>query len=411
MLNYLGRKFGLDAHYFVSNSFLIAANQSIAIIGSLVVTVVFAHHLSEELFGNYRYLITLASIFSVFSLNSIGQSILQTAAQGKTWFFLIGIRYSLISNLLCIAISMAAGLYYFINDNSLLALSCIAIALFQPLISTFFNIYSYLHGLSLYKESAGLQIFRVVCITVSSLLAIYLTQSVLILFIVYLIAQTVSGYIGYWYFKPHTIEKPDSVLTRKYLNFATHLSIQNAILAIAIRIDTLIVFQFLGGAALATYAIAQIVPDQLKSMVKNFSTLLFPKYVNYSSEKLLRSIPGRSLQLFVILVLITLCYILVAPFIIGWLLPKYETAILYTQLLALAIPASVLYIVQSAIKSQTNNVQLYYIQFSHATIKVLLVFVGIYYFSIWGAVGAYILSSYVELALYYGVYFSKPKQN
>ena len=100
-----------------------------------------------------------------------------------------------------------------------------------------------------------------------------------------------------------------------------------------------------------------------------------------------------------------------APFIIGWLLPKYVTAVIYTQFLSLAIPSSILFIVQSAIKSQTNNAQLYYIQFSHACIKILLVFVGIYFFGIWGAIGAYVLSSYVEVILYYSVYFIQAARN
>lgn len=196
-------------------------------------------------------------------------------------------------------------------------------------------------------------------------------------------------------------------IEKKYNQFAIHLSIQNGFLTIANRLDTLIVFQMLGATPLAIYAIAQIVPDQLKSMIKNFSTLLFPKYVHYSEEQLLRSIPLRSLQMFLLLVCVTTCYIVLAPYIITWLLPKYITAVFYTQLLALAVPASVFYIVQSAIKSQTNNKRLYSIQFTHAVIKILIVLLGIYYFNIWGAIGAYVISSYVEMSLYYGTYFWK----
>lgn len=409
-LDALERRFKIDAHYFVSNSFWVACNQAISITGSLLVTVAFAHYLTEELYGNYRYLVVLASLFAIVSLNSIGQSVLQTAAKGYLSYYAASLRLGLWSNLGTTAAALAVGSYYLYRENQLLGFGCLAIALLQPFISNYFTVFSLLAGQQKFRTVAVFQTIRIIIITVGSIGTILITRDVFTLFVAYLILQLGTNVAGHFLFKPKSHETtaptPPEV-EQKYNRFALHLSIQNGVLAAANRLDALIVFQFLGATALAMYSIALIVPDQLKSMVKNFSTLLFPKYVNYTPQQLIRSIPGRSLQLFIILLLLTTLYVVLAPIIIGTLLPKYESAIIYTQLLSLAIPSSVLYIVQSAIKSQTNNSQLYYIQFSHSCIKIILVFVGIYYFGIWGAVGAYIVSSYVELALYYGTYFGK----
>ncbi|MES2749647.1 MAG: oligosaccharide flippase family protein [Patescibacteria group bacterium] len=407
-INFIERRFGIDAHYFVSNSFWVACNQATTIAGSLMVTAVFAHLLSEELFGNYRYLVVLASLFSVVSLNSISQSVLQTSSQGYLGYYQSALKLGLLSNLGTTVAALLVGGYYLYQNNQLLGYCCLAIAILQPFISNYFTIFSLLAGQQKFRAVAIFQTIKVIIITLGSIISVLLTHNIFIVFVTYLALQLVTNIMAHLFFKPNPneIKKPISKeIEKKYNHFAFHLSVQNGILSAANRLDSIIVFQFLGATSLAIYSIALIVPDQFKSLVKNFSTLLFPKYVHYTSEQLVRSIPGRSFQLFVILLFLTGLYIISAPFIINWILPKYASAIIYTQLLSLAIPSSILYIVQSALKSQTNNTQLYYIQFSQAALKIIFVFVGIYFYGLWGAVAAYIISSYIEVALYYGVYF------
>ncbi len=401
-INLIERQFGIDAHYFVSNSFWVAATQIVTLGGSLLVTVLFAHFLNEELFGNYRYLIAIASIISVFSLNSIGQSILQTAAQGKLGFFKTGMRYSLASGILSAFLGIIAGIYYFINDNPLLASSCFLIAIVQPFISSYFNVFSLLSGQQRFQESAILQTVRVLAITVVSVGTILVTQNVFLLFLSYQIMQLTTNGLGYWYFKPKAVapELPPEE-TKKYLQFALHQSIQSAILNTAQRLDAIVVFQHLGATQLAIYSIALVIPDQMRGLIKNLSNLLFPKYVNYTPLQLRNSIPKRCFQLFLALTAISGLYIVIAPYVFTWIFPKYETAILYSQLLALAIPASVYYIIQSALKSETNSTALYYIQLSSATVRIILTLVLTYTFGIIGTITAFVASSYLELSFYF----------
>ncbi len=401
-INYIERQFGIDAHYFVSNSFWVAMTQVVTLGGSLLVTVLFAHLLSEELFGNYRYLIAIASIISVFSLNSIGQSILQTAAQGKLGFFKTGMRYSLASGILSALLGIIAGIYYFINDNPLLASSCFLIAIVQPIISSYFNVFSLLSGQQRFQESAILQTVRVLAITVVSVGTILVTQNVFLLFLSYQIMQLTTNGLGYWYFKPKAAapELPPEE-TKKYLHFAFHQSVQAAILNTAQRLDAIVVFQHLGATQLAFYSIALVIPDQIRGFIKNLSNLLFPKYVTYTPQQLRNSIPKRSIQLFFVLLTLSGLYIVIAPYLFALIFPKYITAILYSQILALAIPASIYYIIQSALKSETNSTALYYIQLSSATVRIILTLVLTYTFGIIGTITAFVASSYLELSFYF----------
>ncbi len=406
LLSQIEQKWRFDARYFVTNSVWITSNQIISIIGSLLVTVVLAHQLSEEVFGNYRYLVVLASLFSMFSLNSISQSITQTAALNFLDYYKHAFRLGLVSSFGTVLLALTVGIYYLYNGNQVLGLSSFTIAALQPFISNFFNVFSLLNGQQRYREASQFQSLRVIIITLLTVLTALLTTDVFLLFVSYMVSQFVTNLAGFIYFHPKQISTQiTDEVKNKYDKFAAHLSLQNLILNGAQRLDALIIFQLLGGAALAAYTIAQIIPDQLRSMVKNFSTLLFPKYVNYSEQQLKSSIPRRSIQLFLVLSGISLAYIVTAPVIINLLLPKYDDSIFFTQIMALAIPASILYVVQSAIKSEVNNKKLYIVQFSNALIKILIVFVSILLFGLWGAVIAYVLSGYIETLINYLVYF------
>ncbi len=386
----------------MTNGFWIGCNQVISLVGSLIVTAVFAHSLTEQSFGIYRYLVIIASFFSVLSLNSIGQSILQTTAQGKLGFFSTGMKYSFYSGFLSSLLALATSVYYFANDNFVLGIGCIFIAVFQGLITSYFNIFNFLNGQKRFKEAAGFQIIRVTIITIISLLTITFTQDLSILFFTYQAAQFITISVGYFYFKPSSDQPALSTEeTNKYISFGVHQSIQSAIINGAQRLDAIVVFQHLGAPQLAVYSIALVIPDQIRGFIKNLSNLLFPKYVNYTPAQLRSSIPKRSFQLFLILILITFSYIALAPIMFSLLFPKYITGVLYSQLLALAIPASVFYIIQSALKSETNSVALYYIQLSSAVVRIILTLVLTYTLGIVGTIIAFVASSYIELSFYF----------
>jgi O-antigen/teichoic acid export membrane protein len=370
------------------------------------VTVVLAHQLSEEVFGNYRYLVVLASLFSMFSLNSISQSITQTAALNYLDYYKHAFKIGLASSLGTVLIACAVSIYYLYNGNELLGFSSLLIAILQPFISNFFNVFALLNGQQRYRESSQFQSLRVVIITIITAASALLTTNVFLLFVSYLTSQFITNFFGFLYFQPKKVSSQiPADLRKKYDTFALHLSLQNLLLNGAQRLDALIIFQLLGGAPLAAYTIAQIIPDQLRSMVKNFSTLLFPKYVNYTPSQLRSSIPKRSMQLFFVLLLVSFVYILCAPLIIELLLPKYQDSVLYTQIMALSIPASVLYVVQSAIKSEINSKMLYFVHLSNALIKIIIVVICVVLFGLWGAVLAYVISGYIETLINYFVYF------
>lgn len=396
----LEKRLNFDARYFLRGGFWLTIGQFVIVLLGLLTTVAFAHVLDENEYGIYRYIIGLAVIFSTFSLTGLGQAILQTAA--KKWYgfynetFQINILYSLPIAFL----ALGGSIYYWINNNETLALGCLAIALIQPIINVFQFIPTFLQGAGRFKESTLVHTMKSIVSALISLVTLFLTQNIIWLIVAYLGGQAITNIISNLWYRPHShTPTPKDEFTR-YVAYAKHTSIRGLILNVAFRADNVIVFTQLGAVELAIYTIANVIPEQIKNTFKSLSTLLLPKYAAHSDfQRVRKSIPIRSFQFFLLLCGISLAYVLISPFIYGLLFPKYETAILLSQLTALSFPALISLIPMSAIESQIREKDLYVLNTSSALIMLACTIFGVLFYGLVGAIIGKILYRYLVLVI------------
>jgi O-antigen/teichoic acid export membrane protein len=339
---FLEQRYRFDARYFLSGGFWLTLTQAIVVLAGIITTSLFAHYLSENDYGIYRYLIGLAVIFSSFSLTGLGQSILQTAAQKYYGFYKETIRINLIYSSAITLFSLAGTIYYYINENNTLALGCLIIAILQPIINAFQNTQAFLQGSRRFREATITQSIKVLTVAVTSITALYLTESILILFFVYVATNSIVNLAFHLIYIPkHTIPTPPEII-KKYISYTKHTSIRNIIGNVAYRLDSVIIFTYLGATELAIYTITNVVPEQVKASIKNLATLLIPKYANLKDLNLAKKfIFKRSIQLFAIFSVITILYIIASPVIYKLLFSKYGSAIFLSQIVALSFPAMI----------------------------------------------------------------------
>jgi len=245
-------------------------------------------------------------------------------------------------------------------------------------------------------------------ISATTLITLFLTQSVLWLFLAYISSHLVVNLVTYYLFiKPAS--KTPTHITQKYLNYAKHTSLQNVVAGIANKADALIIFTRLGSVELALYSVATVIPEQVWASFKSLAALLIPKYAKVSDPNILiKTLPVRSLQLLTLLILVTTAYILISPFLIPFLFPNYPEAVLYTQVAALAFPAYLSLLPQSILKVKLDNSALHKINLSNSLMQVTLVFLGITFYGVLGAIIATVVRKYILLfCLYFFVNESK----
>lgn len=403
------QRFKVDARYFLSGGFWLTLTQAIVVLAGIITTSLFAYYLSETDYGVYRYLIGLAVVFSSFSLTGLGQSILQTAAKKYYRFYQETIKLNLLYSSAITLFSFVGAVYYYLNENVTLALGCLLIAVLQPIINAFQNTQAFLQGSRRFREATIAQGAKVIVVALASVAALYLTESVLVLFLVYLTANSLVNIAFHLIYQPHDTPATPPAVAHQYIAYAKSTSFRNIISSVSNRLDTVLIFTQLGAAELAIYTIAIIIPEQIKASFKNLASLLLPKYAKHDNMDILkRSVPKRSFQLFLILLAVTIVYIIAAPYIYELLFPKYEEAVFLSQITALAFPTFILYIPYSILQSRVAEKELQKITLYSSLFQIVIIFGFVFFFGLLGAIMAKLIYRIFFLITVY-TYFTKMK--
>ena len=303
---------------------------------AFVLSIAFARYLPKEVYGNYRYLLSVFWTLTAFSLTGISTALTRAIARGEDAAFGVALRLSIFGSLPMTVISLGLALYYFLHANILLAEGTFLIALIGPFMQGAYLYGSFLEGKKLFKQNAlagiGLNFFPAIAL----LGTLLVSRSAMVLFSVYLVANVLTGFVI------------SILMYRRYRENANkpapgfgwlgaHLSFMNVLSTVANQIDRLLVYHFLGAVDLAVYAFATAMPDQLKSIFNSVSTFAFPKFVTRPIGETRTTLPRKLVGLTLVAGLCIVIYILLAPYAFQLFFPGYTAAIGYSDLYALAL--------------------------------------------------------------------------
>src|SRR3569832_1750989 len=86
--------------YLAQGSFWLSVGQVGSLLLSFLLAVIFGHLASPDTFGNYKYIISFASLLTVLSLSGLGTAVSRAAARGAegslAQAFRISLRYSVL---------------------------------------------------------------------------------------------------------------------------------------------------------------------------------------------------------------------------------------------------------------------------------------------------------------------------
>ncbi len=324
---------GLDLKYFVSGGIWKTIGTAITNILAALLMIAFANLLPKETYGLYRYILSLLGILTIFSLTGMNAAVTQAVATGNEGALKASVKYQLKWNFLMIFASWALAAYYLWQQNTDISIALFILGLITPFTYTFNTYGAYLEGKKNFKRKSIFLIWSSIIYVAGMLPAIYFGKKMLWLIAAYAITSFLSNL--FFYIKTLKIYNPLENKSPEAITYGRHLTYLNFVNPILGQADNIILGHFWGVEQLAVYSLARIMPDKIGPFIKQIIGVGLPKLAPKSIKEINSVFNKRLLQSVVIGALIAAAYIVIAPFIFKYILPKYLESVFYSQILAL----------------------------------------------------------------------------
>ena len=386
-----------DMLYLAQGGFWLALGQAVLTLTSFFVAVAFGHLASKDTYGNYKYILTLSSLLGAISLSGLSTSLTQSAAKGYDGSLRQGFNLNLVWSAGMVVIALGLGGYYgLVQHNEFLALSLLLVALFSPLLNGFSLFSAYLIGKKEFRLDTVFNIIDGIIPALLLIATLFVNTRAIILLCVYFAANTIVA--GFFYIRSLRIAK-NNAADPDMLSYSVHLSLMNIIGTVADKIDSIIIFAFLGPVQLGVYSYAIAIPEQIKALVKSIVPLSMPKFAQRPLREIKRTIWPR-LGLFAGALFVTFAlYILIAPLVFKYLFPVYVESVWYSQIYTLSLMLGLSAPLLSALQAHKKTRELYIISNVSAVALIVILPILTYNYGILGAILSQITYRGINLVL------------
>ncbi len=326
----------IDVRYLARGTFWSTMSQIASIASILALSMVVSRYLPKEVYGEYKFILSLISILYLFSLSGFGQAVLQSVSRGYDGALAEGFRSNLRWSIGIFVGALALAAYYFLQGNSTIAIGVLIGGCISPwmtsasLASAFLTAKKDFARLAYYGTILGSLVPVAALIT-----TILLTHNVIALVAVYFVSNLITDL--YMYRATLRVYQPDpDKRDPGMFTYIKHLSVMGILGGIAANLDQLLLFHFVGPVDLALYNFAIGIPDQLKGPMKNLDGMLQARFANYLPRDIRKNMQTKSLLLLGFAVICIAVYIPLAPYLFHLLFPNYNDAIWYSQLYMLS---------------------------------------------------------------------------
>ncbi|OGG45164.1 hypothetical protein A2673_03675 [Candidatus Kaiserbacteria bacterium RIFCSPHIGHO2_01_FULL_50_13] len=391
-----------DMVYLVHGNFWLITGRAIAVGSGVLLTVAFANLLSPTDFGTYKYILAIAGFVGAFSLGGLNGAVTRAIAQGH-WHVVRGVFRTGFMWCIPASVCAAAGsIYYFYMGNTTLGTGLLLIAVTNPFLHNFVFYKSVLLGA---KDFRGLTFYglpRGIIPIVAIVIALLLTENVLVIIATYFLSNLIVGWIVYELVLKKFNIRDGQDHKDETISYGKHLSVMGITSQMVGNIDQLLLWHLAGPVQLAIYSFALAPIREIRNFSENIFPLIFPKYATKTVEEMKQTVPLRIKQLLIVSIIIAAAYIFLAPLMYKFIFPQYIDAIFASQLLAAALILQPRNIVETMLFAQ-GNVKLRYVTvFVTQGAKVILWVILIPLYGFMGAVIGTVVTDIVSsLALWW----------
>lgn len=409
MLKTLTEKYlRLDIRYFAENGLWLSIGQIISLGTSFLLALVISRTVKPEIYGMYTYLSSLTNLLGVFCLSGLGLAV--TVATSNNYLgtlkriFPVSLKWSLAAT--------AAGLvltgYSFLRNNLLFATVFLIYSVATPLINAAGLYDSFLIGLKRFNLSTKWFIYVTVGQFLFLLAAAFFFPNFFPLalggvFIIQAVARLI------FYRSSLNLIPKDAKTDPEALHFGQHVSVINVLATVADQIDSIVAFLFFGPANLALYAFALAFPEAIKGFFKLISSLAIPKLANRDVREIRQNLPRQMALILVGTIVVTILYIFLAPWLFLIFLPRYQSAVPYSQLFAVSMLTFPMFLLVGFAQSKKMVKKLYIYNVLGPVFQIVTVIAFSYFGGLYGLIIARIAGRAAGTLLAAGL-FLNPEQ-
>lgn len=398
-----------DMVYLASGGFWLMVGQVISSLSTLALAVAFANLVPLHTYGTYKYVLSLAGIFAIFSLPGMSTALMQATAQGRESSIHAATRSRIFHACIGGIFALFGSAYYFLNGNMQLSLALLIIAATLPFFDTLTTYLSYLVGKRRFDLRTTYQALTQVVSTLVLLATIFFTDNLILLLLAYFVPLLGIRALLHYRATRAILHLPAPEEDADMKRYGKHLTAMQILNMAASEIDKILIWKFLGPVQVAVYTFALAIPEQVKGPLKGIGELAFPKFAAQTQAQIRENLPAlwRKLALYgFLLFCISLLYALSAPYIFTFIFPQYMESVRFSQLFAFSMITSVASIPIAILSAQQKTSAQYVISTVQPVIAIGLLVLLIPPYGIMGAIIALLLSKFTTLALSLGALFT-----
>ena len=374
--------------YFIKGGAWWIFGQAGIMIISFLTLLAFSHLLPKEVFGAYQYIISMTSIFGIAALPGMGTAIIRAVAQKKEGTLYPAIILSLKWSSIGVFTCLFVALWYFLHHNFILGASLIIASFLFPIPRITNLSFNFWQGRKRFDLNAKYALIINALEAAIFIPVLFLTKNLILIILTYFFSRSLFRAL----FLKFTLGKIENQEKDKNtLNFGKHLTLIQAIFIFSDQLDRIIAWHFLGPVAVAVYSFAKITLQKIQSLIP-IAPLALPKL----SEKNIKEIKKRVFKIFLKLFLLSFPLFLVvfflAPVFYKLLFPKYLESINYFRALSLVLLLSPFSLIRVSFIAEMKKRDLYIISLLIPLIKIVLFFILVPLYQIWGIVYTVLLT-------------------
>lgn len=389
-----------DMIYLASGGFWLVLLQIVSSGSALLLSLAFANLLPKEIYGDYKYIISLASIIGASSLSGMNMAVTQAIAKGFEGAlrksFIVQIKWGVFQVIIGII-----GFFYFLNiNNTVFAISFLLLGLFLPIINSTNTYLAYFNGKKNFKAVFYSTAISTLTSAAAILIAIFFWKTTLALVIAYVISNTLTN--AFLYFRTLRKYKPENLESTDTIPYGKHLSLMNVSNILASNADKIIIYHFLGATNLAIYYFATAIPNQFRGIFKIIQALALPKMSQKEKTEVRGKILDKIKNVFLSTSVAIIAYIILSKYIYQYVFPQYLDSLNYSRVFSISlIFTAIAMIFISVLQSQAEVKHLYRYNIISSVFQIITIFTMTYLFGLWGAILSNIISAFFNSSFLY----------